>query len=307
MALVLCLPACGDDKGDTHDQGNQGASGAGDGIGALVVTIAAGEGVAGLAPGPDIGNLVDGWTVSHEQLLVTLGDVTATAGSSREPESLTYSAVYIVDLTQLPAAGSRLTYLADQPAMSFDSTAFATPIANERAELVEQVTEDDRAFLVKNSLNLRIRGTMTNPSGQSCNLTGLKDCAPAPTIRFDWSLSVPTRFSSCDGFTLSDSESTELIITLPGDHWFLTSFAAEAERSHRRAQWIADADLDRDGVTTLDELRNIKAAALFTPELGYDLASAPIAVDTAYDFLAAQARTLGRNSATGCTLGEPLD
>jgi hypothetical protein len=148
---------------------------------------------------------------------------------------------------------------------------------------------------------------MTSAAGRSCRPDDPTDCTPAPIIAFSWGLAAAANFSGCEGFTLGQDDIAELTVTLPGDRWFLGGFSADAERSRRRAQWVADADLDRDGETTLDELRAIDAAVLFSRARGYDLSDAPIPVETAYDYLAAQIHAIGVNSANGCALGTPLD
>ena len=104
---------------------------------------------------------------------------------------------------------------------------------------------------------------------------------------------------------MQPDQTTDVTLTIPGDHWFRSNFRPESLLP-RRAQWIADADLDHNGETTLEELKMIKASLLFTPELDYDLAGAPIPVDTAHDFLEAQVLTLGLNTATRCQTARAL-
>lgn len=83
--------------------------------------------------------------------------------------------------------------------------------------------------------------------------------------------------------------------------WFAPGFAKNLSPSP--AQWIADADLDHDGETTLAELQKIKASDLFAAD--YDLSDAPFEIVTAYDFAEAQALTLGRNSYGDCESSRP--
>lgn len=306
VALVgLLIVACGvDDRSTaTLDQMNQGASSAGDGVSAMNVTIEAGQGVSGLDPGGGISGVVDGWTVRYDRLLVAVGDVKEISGSA--PESYSDGTTYLVDLRQVPAGGASIASSA-LSLMSFENSEFSTLVPSDKAALI-LATEADRELMVKAGYSIYIEGSMTNATGRSCRPDDPTDCTPAPMIVFSWGLAAAASFSGCDGFTLSQGDTAELTVNLPGDHWFLGNFSVDAERSPRRAQWVADADLDRDGETTLDELRAIEAAALFSPERGYDLKNAAIPVETAYDFLAAQIRTIGINSANGCALGTPLD
>ncbi len=304
VLLGLFCVACGvDDRSTaTLDQMNQGGSSAGDGARAMTLTIEAGNGATGLDPGAEFGGVADGWTVRYDKLLVAIGDVKEGSGSA--PESLADDTAYLVDLRQLPAGGVSMASNAHS-LMSFEDAEFSTLIATDSAVLV-LASEADRELMVKGGYSIYIEGSITRAGGRSCRPEAPTDCSPAPMIVFSWGLAAAANFSGCHAFTLS-GDTAELTLTLPGDPWFLGKFAVDAEHSPRRAQWIADADLDRDGETTLDELRAIKAELLFSPERGYDLRNVAVPVETAHDFLAAQVRTIGINSANGCGLGTPLD
>ena len=169
------------------------------------------------------------------------------------------------------------------------------------------VDDTDQDMMRKNGFSIYIEGVMKNPSGQSCNPQDPAACRAAPTIRFRWGLAAATRFADCQGFRVSADTNTDVALTLDMDHWFRTTFTLAAESGPRRAQWVADADVDGDGETTLVELRAIAATDLLRPGLGYDLAGAPSTVKSVEDFLVAQARTLGINSATGCRQTIMLD
>jgi hypothetical protein len=89
--------------------------------------------------------------------------------------------------------------------------------------------------------------------------------------------------------------------TIHGDHWFFNGFPEGSEVVARQAQWVVDADLDHDGETTLDELKQTKAADVF-PSSGdakYSFAGSPVPVRTAYDFLVSQAHTVGHFQGEG--------
>ena len=80
--------------------------------------------------------------------------------------------------------------------------------------------------------------------------------------------------------------------TIHGDHWFFSNLTEGVELTDRYAQWIANADLDRNGETTISELRNVPKGQAFPAAL-YSLSGALIPIENAYDYLEAQARTLG--------------
>ena len=105
-----------------------------------------------------------------------------------------------------------------------------------------------------------------------------------------WGLSAGTSFDDCApetgaaSFAVVSGGTVQIKPTVHGDHWFFTSITQGAEVTERRAQWIADADLDRNGETTLDELRMVRASDVF-PSPTYDLSGAPVQVNTAFDYL----------------------
>lgn len=298
---ALFIVACGvDDRSTaTFEQTNQGASSAGDGVGVVSVTIKA----SGLDPGGAISGVGDGWTVRYDRLLVAVGDVRESAGST--PESFTDGTAYLVDLRQVPVGGASIAS-STLSQMSFEDSEFSTLIPSGKAVLL-LASEADRDFMVDAGYSIYIEGSVTSASGRSCRPDDPTDCVPAPTIVFSWGLAAAASYSGCDGFTLGHDETAELTVTLTGDHWFRDNFAAEVERSPRRAQWVADADLDRDGETTLDELKAVEASLLFSPERGYDLSDAASPIASAYDYLAAQVRTIGIHSGNGCALSQPLE
>ncbi len=290
------------------DPGNSGVSSASDGVdtdnmgGSVWPYVAAGSGVAGLDPGAKFENTVDGWTVEYEKLIVVVGSIEANGLTGGEI-ALGYPAGFVIDLRQV-AAPLRLNGKNVYPG-EFGDFSFKLPGASAASTLVPPATDADYDLMVKGGFSIYMEGTLTNPAGQSCNPEDPKDCTPVPILTFKWGLASATEFSGCRGFTVERDETTDVTLTIPGDHWFRSNFRPESLLP-RRAQWIADADLDHNGETSLEELKMIKASLLFTPELDYDLAGAPIPIDTAHDFLEAQVRTLGLTTATGCQAARVL-
>ena len=295
----------GGDTGSASDPGNDSASGAGDGVGEVVILVAAGSGVAGLEPGKKFENTVDGWTVSYDKLIVTVGKVAVS--STNGGDAFNFGADQRSHIFDLRQAATPQEFTAGKVAPGiYEDLSFAVLGASETSQLVAPATGADYDLMVKGGYSIYMEGTLTNPVGQSCSPEDPKDCTPAPMLTFKWGLASATEFSRCRGFTVERDQTTRVTLTIPGDHWFRSNFTPGA-LSPRRAQWIADADLDHNGETTLEELKMIKASLLFTPELDYDLAGAPLPIDTAHDFLEAQVRTLGLNPATGCRTAAPLD
>ena len=288
--------ACGGAEGS-----NNSMSSAGDSFSNVNFLVAAGQGASGIVPGKTAPDIVDGWTVNYEKVLVTIGKVRAYG----DGEAILGQTSHFIDLMKVGARGAKVSTTEVLPG-AYMALEFAILPPAEDSGLTE-VTQTDHDIMLKNGYSIYIEGVMTSESGQSCSPEDATACVPAPTISFKWGLTTAVRFADCTGFDAPDGLDTEVVLTLPVDHWLFTSFAAEAEDAPRRAQWIADADLDNNGETTIEELQAVAAADLFRPDLGYDLGAAPIPVTTAHDFLEAHVRTLGISSATGCRTAAAVD
>lgn len=288
--------ACGNAEGS-----NNSMSSAGDSISNVNFLVAAGKGVAGIVPGKDAPDIADGWLVNYEKVLVTIGEVRAYS----DGEAFLGQTSHFIDLMKVGARGTKISTTEVFPG-EYTSLEFAILPPTNASDLIE-VTQTDHDIMLKNGYSIYIEGVMTSDAGQSCSPEDPTACVPAAKISFKWGLTTAARFANCTGFSASDEFDTEMVLTLPMDHWLLTSFAAEAEDAPRRAQWIADADLDGNGETTLEELQAVAASDLFRPDLGYDLGAAPIPITTAHDFLEAHVRTMGISGATGCRTATAID
>ncbi len=252
----------------------------------------------GLDPGDGEENVIDGWTVRYSKFLVTIGDFEASRSSGGD-EPLRDPGHYVVDLMRLPAGGFILTEFNDVAAERWDRVGYSLPNADDTAQAADGTAAADRDFMVQAGYSIYVEGTISKPDGQSCTPGDPMTCTPAPTVTFKWGLAAGTSFADCAspdgvaGFAVPSGGTAQIKPTIHGDHWFFTNITQGAEVTERRAQWIADADADHDGDTTLDELRATPAAKLFPAELGYNLSGALIPIVTAYDYLEAQVRTLG--------------
>src|SRR5690606_25514227 len=97
-------------------------------------------------------------------------------------------------------------------------------------------------------------------------------------------------------------------LTLHGDHLFFNAFPGAAEEVVRRAQWLANADLDQSGAVDMAELAQIPDAqfvTLFTAgttlsfEDAYSFAGAPLPPADASRYVAAQLSTQGHLNGEG--------
>lgn len=252
----------------------------------------------GLQPGTGNENVKDGWTVTYEKFLITIGNVRA-GQSARASEQLAEPKVYVVDLMRVPAGGVVIASFSGAEATRWDKFGFDMPNAAASAERTSGLSDLDHDLMVNGGLSLTVKGTLTMPGGRSCRPTAPTDCVTRETVAFEWRLKAGTSFDDCasqtgeTGFAVPTGGTVQIKPTVHGDHWFFTNITQGAEVTERKAQWIADADLDRDGNTTLEELRQVRASDLFTQARGYNLSGAIIPVNSAFDYLEAQARTLG--------------
>ena len=145
---------------------------------------------------------------------------------------------------------------------------------------------------------MRSRGSGPT-SSRSAQFGMTTTCVAAPRITFRWGLPAGTSFDDCateDGFTgfaVPEGGTAQVKPTIHGDHWFFNNITSGAEQTKRLAQYIADCDLDMNGETTRDELKQAKAADVL-PSSNYNLSGALTgSINTAFDYVLAQARTLG--------------
>ena len=244
----------------------------------------------GLTPGSSEENIKDGWAVAYDRFLVAVGNVRASRSDS--DEKFSDSTVFVLDLRGAPAGGYVITTFDDMTATRWDRFGFDLPNATQGAKALAPTTDADVALMVENGFSIYIEGSITK-----CPLAGM--CDPASEVTFRWGLSAGTAFDDCateDGFTgfaVPEGGTAQVKPTIHGDHWFFNSITAGTELTERYAQYIADCDLNMDGETALDELKQAKASDVL-PSTKYNLSGALTGpINTAFDYVLAQARTLG--------------
>jgi hypothetical protein len=298
-ALAL-LPGCGDDDGATSDKGT------------VQVFIEPEATVSeGIEPGADEENMSDGWRATYDRFLVTVGNVRAARSDAQE--TLGDARVVVLDLKAAPAGGYVFTEFEEVSAVRWDRFGYDLPNAKAGVETLAPTQTADVELMIEGGYSIYIEGSIEKADGQSCPRGDTTVCVPAPKVTFRWGLAAGTSFDDCatvegvSGFAVPVGGTVPVKPTIHGDHWFFSNVTAGVELTKRYAQYIADSDLDGDGETTLEELKQVNAAEVF-PSPKYSLAGAlggP--VETAYDYVLAQARTLGDFQGEGeCATREVL-
>ncbi|MEP7125074.1 MAG: hypothetical protein ABJE95_29360 [Byssovorax sp.] len=255
----------------------------------------------GLQAGAENENIHDGWSVSYSRFVVVVGAVRAARSDTLERVSS--PGVHVLDLLRAPASGYVVADLPALGAARWDRFGFDLSNASTGAVPLAPTTADDAAFMIEHGYSIYFEGKMENPNGMSHPPGGKPREAKA--ISFRWGFRAGTSFDDCSssdgiaGFAVPSGGTIPVKPTIHGDHWFFSNFTSGVELTERRAQYLADADANGDGETTIDELKSYEAADAF-PIPAYNLSGAlggPI--HSAYDYVLAEMRTIGHFQGDG--------
>lgn len=267
LALVA---GCGDGTGATADKGD------------VQIFVEPEETIpGGLAAGMGEEDVQDGWTVTYDRFLVSIGNF--RAGRSDATEKLSLPDTFVLDLLNAPAGGYVVTTFEDVSAVRWDRFGFDLPNATASSKTLSPTTAADAKLLADNGWSIYFEGKIEKMG---------------VVKTFKWGLPAGTSFDDCAteegtfGFAVPSGGSAQVKPTIHGDHWFFNNVTAGAEITKRYAEYIALADADMNGETTIEELKALKAADAF-PSPQYNLAGSLAPIETAYDYVLAQARTLG--------------
>jgi hypothetical protein len=278
------------------------AAGCGAGRGTLQVVVEAEDTIThGLVPGEELENVVDGWTATFDKYIAVLGHVRLER-TDGDADPVEIERLTAVDLRRLPATGFPLARFEDIREGRWDVFEYVTEHPGASDERADNVSRADFEALRDAEASFLIEGSLTKDDGESCPPGG--ECRSA--TRIDYRLLVPaeTTYGPCEaedglpGAVVNDGGTTTVSIVIHGDHFFFNRFPVGAEVIERRAQWLANADLDGDGEVTQGELEGISAADLF-PSQHYSVAGAPIPIETGWDFVRAQLKTVGHFQGEG--------
>lgn len=256
----------------------------------------------GLAPGADLENIQDGWTVSFTKYIVALGHVELTR-SDVDLEVHEEGSI-VVDLRQTPENGVPVISAEAVRSGQWTSLSYETPIVTANTERHSTVTEADYQAMITGGCTYLISGTITKTDGQTCSGAPTA-CVPNTSVAFNLCVPAPTRYADCRpedgqaGLNVPVNARASANVTIHGDHLFFSAFPLGAENIPRRAQWLANADTNVDGTVTEAELRALDAVTLF-PSPDYNISGeTPYTVTTGWDFVRAQLSTQGHFQGEG--------
>lgn len=315
LLAVACLSMLASSCSSGDDKEESGA-----GSGSLTVLLETGGGIfAGLTPGDAAINIRDGWSVTADKYIVSVGDVDLHLSTDESVEAEA-GEVFAVDLTQVPSSGL--------PLWTFDSLRegrwefnYSTLGAADGASKHDSVEQSDFDEMVANDWTYLIEGSLTKTDGQSCppaalvnagdktpngNMSGTNECYDAPTVRFVIGAPAETKYGPCEvdevpGVAISAGGEQTVALSVHGDHIFFNGFPEGDEGGvSRLAQWLADCDLNLDGTVTTEELEAVDPAQLPEIDERYQLGGSPITpLTNMHEFWIAQVKTQGHFQGEG--------
>jgi len=272
---------------------------------------------SGILAGSGDEEMQDGWAVAFDKYIAVLGEVDIRLAT--DPNVTGEDAeVYAVDLKKAPSSGFPLWKVKDLAEGRYEFNYVLSGAAHGQRH--ESVSEQDFARMAEEDMTYLIQGTLSKADGVSCppkafaragdavavstNADG-DDCYANPTVRFDIGLTAETYFGPCEidglsGVVVSADTTETATISIHGDHLFFNGFPEGSEGGVvRRAQWLADSDLDVDGVVSKEELLALTPEDL--PALsGIQLGGTPISpLDSLWTYAAAQLKTQGHYQGEG--------
>ncbi|MBK8215587.1 MAG: hypothetical protein IPK71_17790 [Myxococcales bacterium] len=243
----------------------------------------------GLEPGTDAEQVKDGWKVTYDRFLVSIGNLRAQR-SDTGAEVVSGDTSYVLDLKNAPTTGYVVAEFNGIAAARYDKFGFSLPNAKAGAKLMAPTSQADLDFMVKEGLSVYFEGAIEKG---------------AEKYTFKWGFKAGTAFADCatedgqPGFAVPSGGTVQVKPTIHGDHWFFTNVTQGAEVTERRAEWIKACDKDGNKDVTLAELKTCDLATAMPqkPNGPYDLTAVKDQDGdgkiTVFDYVDSQARTLG--------------
>jgi hypothetical protein len=264
-----------------------GAAGTGD----LRIVLQAEESISlGLEVGSAPENTRD-YAVEYSRYLAVVGHVKA----SRVGHTARDSAAYLVDLKRVGEEGRELGKLTGLRSGQWPELGFETPGADDATQAAEDVSAADVAEMRAAGYTYWIAGRVLRPA------------AEGGPVAFEIKTRADTTYEGCEldgqpGFAVREGGTSEVTLTLHGDHlWFDGFPVGEEAKIVRRAAWITKVkDLDADGIVDTEDLAAADPSEVLA---GYDLAGNPggpaAPIDSALEFARQQLASQGHYKGEG--------
>jgi hypothetical protein len=210
---------------------------------------------------------VDGWSVTFDSFLVSIGGVTAQAG--HDTEELTEHGFHVVDLARPSDGAGYVIARFDAPGGTYDHFGYVLAPSASAINLNADGAEFDA--LKTSGHSVRVRGTASRP-GRS--------------VTFAWGFGLTAVHAHCDVAQDVDGDTVAIEATIHGDHLFHDDLVAEEPG-------VAFDLIAADGLVLQPEL----AATDITGEARYQVGS--FDVDDLWGFVSHQVGTLGHVNGEG--------
>lgn len=231
----------------------------------------------------------DGWSVTFEQFLLVLGDVSVKKSGGETGAMLAGAQLFNLVMPGPHDVGTT----GDIASGHWDDVGYTfSPIASDTS-LHASATAADRAQMETSGSSVLVRGTATKG---------------AVTKTFGWAFGSAIAFSGCiavedgketPGFVLAAGGTEDVELTIHGDHFFYDDLASPDAVLRFDAIARADDEGDADGAVTLAELSAISLVSIAEGTYGTGSASN---VNDLGAFVTAQVATLGHYRGEGhCT------
>jgi hypothetical protein len=176
---------------------------------------------------------VDGWTVSFDKFLVSIGNAKAQAG--HDHDEVGFDGFYVVDLAKGSNGEGQELATFDAPGGTYDHYGYQLePDANATNVNAD---EADVTALKTNGYSIWVRGTATKGTD---------------TKTFDWGFRMRLTYAHCEAGMTIDGDNVAMQSTIHADHLFYDD--AISDEPNVAFDLFAEADANADNTVTLDEL-----------------------------------------------------
>jgi hypothetical protein len=258
LALAFVLPGagCGDNLRDDS--------------GTLDIQI---YGEAFIEDGIPADVFTDGWSLSFDSFLVSVGDITAGSAGDDSP-ALADPTYRIFDLSQSSGGDGFVVVSEIVPGGVYDDVSYR--IGGTSSAVAGNAGAEDVAFMNERGYSMYVEGVATRGD---------------ETITFAWGFTTATAYQSCQSVAVVDGAPARSVLTIHADHLFYDDLISEEPGV--RFDAIAAADSDGDGDVTGAEL----AAVDITGFERYQVGS--VDVEDLWTFIDYQGSTVGHIDGEG--------